>query len=187
MWKRRSFVGSGEQNPHLSLCNPTPSVIGFIFMPFGYVEFMTRLMAPQPYPKPPNFKPPRLTPLRKPMSESTIGIFTSAGVQLANDKPLAETNDLSYRLIPRESPTSEMVIAHKTPVRVWAVQDINVAFPRDRLVELEAEGTIGRLAPRSVSMVGSITKYTELIEKTVPAIQNEFESQGVDLVFLFPF
>jgi D-proline reductase (dithiol) PrdB len=164
-----------------------PTGIGLFFMPFGYVEFMTRLMAPQPYPKPPNFKPPKLTPLRKPISESTIGIFTSAGVQLANDKPLAETNDLSYRLIPRESPTSEMVIAHKTPVRAWAVQDINVAFPRDRLVELEAEGIIGQLAPRSVSMVGSITKYTELIQNTVPAIQNEFESQGVDLVFLFPF
>ena len=156
-------------------------------MPFKYVEFMTQLMAPQPYPPPPNFEPPRLTPLRKPISDSTIGIFTSAGVQLANDKPLGETNDLSYRLISRESPASEMVVAHKTPVRVWAVKDINVAFPRDRLVELEAQGTIGRLATRSVSMVGSITKYTELIQETVPAIQNEFESQGVDLVFLFPF
>ena len=106
---------------------------------------------------------------------------------MANDTPLAETNDLSYRLISREWPTSEMVIAHKTPVRIWATQDINVAFPRDRLVELEEESTIGRLAPRSVSMVGSITRFTELMEQTVPAIQKEFESQGVDLVFLFPF
>jgi D-proline reductase (dithiol) PrdB len=156
-------------------------------MPFKYVEFMTQLMAPQPYPTPPNFKPATLTPLRKPISESTIAIFTGAGVQLANDTPLAETNDLSYCLISRDSPASELVIAHKTPVRVWAVQDINVAFPRDRLIELETEGTIGRLASRSVSMVGSITKYTEVIQKTVPAIQNEFEPQGVDLVFLFPF
>ena len=156
-------------------------------MPFKYVEFMTQLMAPQPYPPPPNFDPPRLTPLRKPIAESTIGIFTSAGVQPANDAPLAETNDLSFRLIPQDLPASELVIAHKTPVRVWALQDINVAFPRDRLIELEAERTIGRLAPRSVSMVGSITKFSELIEKTVPAIQQEFESQEVDLVFLFPF
>jgi D-proline reductase (dithiol) PrdB len=156
-------------------------------MPFAYVEFMKRLMTPQPYPTPPNFPPPKLTPLRKPISESTIGIFTSAGVQLANDKPLGETNDLSYRLISRDWPLSEMVITHKTPVRVWAVQDINVAFPRDRLVELEREGTIGRLAPQSVSMIGSITKYTELIQRTVPAILNEFLLQGVDLVFLFPF
>ncbi len=120
-----------------------------IAMPFSYVEFMTRLMAPQPYPTPPNFRPPRLAPLRKPISESTVGIFTSAGVQMVDDKPLAETNDLSCRLIARDAPASEMVIAHRTPVRVWAVQDINVAFPRDRLIELEAEGTIGRLAPQS--------------------------------------
>jgi len=156
-------------------------------MPFSYVEFMTRLMAPQPYPTPPNFPPPKLTPLRKRISQSTIGIFTSAGVQMLDDEPLAETNDLSFRLIPRDAPASEMVVAHRTPVRVWAVQDVNVAFPRDRLIELEAEGTIGRLAPQSVSMIGSITKFTELIENTVPAIQKEFESQGVDLVFLFPF
>ncbi len=156
-------------------------------MPFNYVEFMTQLMAPQPYPSPPNFAPPKLARLRKPIAESTIGIFTSAGVQLAIDKPLAETNDLSYRLIGRDTLVADLVIAHRTPVRVWALDDINVAFPRDRLIELESEGTIGRLAPQAVSMVGSITKFTELIEQTVPAIQKEFESQGVDLVLLFPF
>jgi D-proline reductase (dithiol) PrdB len=156
-------------------------------MPFNYVEFMTQLMAPQPYPPAPNFAAPKLARLRKPIAESTIGIFTSAGVQLANDKPLVETNDLSYRLIGRDTLVSELVIAHQTPVRVWALDDINVAFPRDRLIELESEGTIGRLAPQAVSMVGSITKFTALIEQTVPAIQREFESQGVDLVFLFPF
>jgi D-proline reductase (dithiol) PrdB len=100
---------------------------------------------------------------------------------------LAETNDLSYRLIDREVPLSDLIVAHQTPVRIWAQEDINVAYPRERLKELEAEGTIGRLAPRSISMVGSITRYTELLQKTVPAIKEEFDSQGVDLVFLFPF
>lgn len=156
-------------------------------MPFRYVDFMTQLMAPRPYPTPPNFDPPKLTLLRKPISESTVGIFTSAGVQLRNDKPLAETNDLSYRLIPRDIPLPQLVVAHKTPVRVWALEDLNVAFPRDRLAELEADGTIGRLAPQAVSMVGSITRFTELIQKTVPALKEEFDAQGVDLVFLFPF
>lgn len=36
-------------------------------------------------------------------------------------------------------------------------------------------------------MVGSISKYPELIKNTVPAIKEEFDTQGVDLVFLFPF
>jgi D-proline reductase (dithiol) PrdB len=156
-------------------------------MPFSYVQFMTDLMAPKPYPRQPIFEPPRLTPLRKPISESTIGIFTSAGIQLRSDTFLAETNDLSYRLIDRGIPYSELTVAHQTPVRVWALEDLNVAFPRERLAELEAEGTIGRLAPRAVSMVGSITKFTELLQKTVPSIKEVFDTQGVDLIFLFPF
>jgi hypothetical protein len=55
------------------------------------------------------------------------------------------------------------------------------------LIELEAEDVIGRLAPRAVSMVGSIAKFSELLKTSVPAIKKEFETQGVDLVFLFPF
>jgi D-proline reductase (dithiol) PrdB len=156
-------------------------------MSFSYVQFMTDLMAPKPYPRQPIFEPPKLTPLPKPISESTIGIFTSAGIQLRSDTPLAETNDLSYRLIDRGIPYSELIVAHQTPVRVWALEDLNVAFPRERLAELEAEGTIGRLAPRAVSMVGSITKFTELLQKTVPSIKDVFDAQGVDLIFLFPF
>lgn len=156
-------------------------------MAFSYSEFMTKLMAPEPYPRQPTFEPPRLAPLRKTIRESTIGIFTSAGIQLRGDTPLAETNDLSYRLIDRAVPYSELTVAHQTPVRVWALEDLNVAFPRERLAELEAEGTIGRLASKAVSMVGSITKFTELLQKTVPAIQRELEEQGIDLLFLFPF
>ena len=156
-------------------------------MPFSYVQFMTELMAPQPYPRQPNFAPPPLTPLRKPISQSTIGIFTSAGIQLRDDAPLRETNDLTYRLIDRRTPYSELTVAHQTPVRRWALDDLNVAFSRDRLIELETEGVIGRLAPKAVSMVGSIAKFTELIRTTVPRIKAEFDRQGVDLVYLFPF
>ncbi len=156
-------------------------------MPFSYVQFMTELMAPQPYPRQPNFAPPVLAPMRKPIAQSTIGVFTSAGIQLKGDVLLAETNDLSYRLIDRETAYSDLTIAHQTPVRTWALEDLNVAFPRDRLVELEAEGVIGRLAPKAVSMVGSISKFTELIKSTLPRIKAEFDTQGVDLVFLFPF
>jgi D-proline reductase (dithiol) PrdB len=156
-------------------------------MPFEYVKWMTEMLAPQPYPPQPNLPLPPITPLRRPVRESTIGLFTSAGVRRRDDPPLAETNDLSYRIIERDVPLSDLVLDHRTPVRVWAQEDLSVAFPRDRLVELEAEGTIGRLAPRALSMVGSITRFTELTDETVPRIKEEFEAQGVDLVFLFPF
>lgn len=159
-------------------------------MPFKYVEFITeefekrgeKYHATQT----PNFDPPRLATLRKPIDESTIGVFTSAGVHLRTEPPLGETNDLSYRLIDREVPLTDLGFAHMTAVRGWAEQDLNVAYPRDRLLELEAEGTIGRLAPKAVSMVGSITRYQELMTQVVPEIKKEYDRQGVDLVFLFP-
>ena len=156
-------------------------------MPFLYTDFMAKLMAPRTFPPLPNFPPPALAALRRPVAESTIGVLTSCGCQLPGDPPLAEVNDLSYRRISRDVPLSDLIIRHQTPVRVWAEQDLNVAYPRDRLIELEAEGTIGRLAPKAVSIVGSITRFTELLNETVPAIKEEFDSQGVDLVFLSPF
>ncbi|HXC31067.1 MAG TPA: hypothetical protein VNZ56_01230 [Verrucomicrobiae bacterium] len=135
----------------------------------------------------PVFDAPRLTPLRKPVSESTIGLFASCGAQLQEDPPLGETEDISFRLIPRDTPMSRLVVAHQTKVRKWAVEDLNVAFPLERMRELESEGVFRRLAHTAVSMVGSIQRYTELVEQAVPAIKQIYDSQGVDLVFLFPF
>ena len=135
----------------------------------------------------PVFDPPKLTPLRKPVAESTIGLFASCGAQLAEDPLLGETEDISFRLIPRDTPLSRLIVAHKTKVRKWAVEDLNVAFPLERMRELEADGAFRRLAHTAVSMVGSIQRYTELVEQTVPAIKQIYDSQGVDLVFLFPF
>jgi D-proline reductase (dithiol) PrdB len=128
-----------------------------------------------------------LTPLRKPIAESTIGLFASCGAQLPEDSLMGETEDISFRLIPRDTPMSRLVVAHKTKVRKWAVEDLNVAFPLERMKELESEGAFKRLAHTAVSMVGSIQRYTELVEQTVPAIKQIYDSQGVDLVFLFPF
>jgi D-proline reductase (dithiol) PrdB len=135
----------------------------------------------------PVFDPPRLTSMRKPVAESTIGLFASCGAQLPEDPPLGETEDISFRLIPRDTPMSRLVVAHQTKVRKWAVEDLNVAFPLERMKELESEGVFRRLAHTAVSMVGSIQRYTELVEQTVPAIKQIYDSQGVDLVFLFPF
>jgi D-proline reductase (dithiol) PrdB len=106
---------------------------------------------------------------------------------MPDDPPLGETEDISFRLVHRDTAVSKLVIAHQTKVRKWAVEDPNVAFPLDRMKELEADGTIKRLAHTAVSMVGSIQRFTDLVEQTVPAIKQIYDSQGVDLVFLFPF
>ena len=61
---------------------------------------------------------------------------------MTDDKPMAETNDLSYRLLHRDIALSELKVSHMTPSRKWALEDLNVAYPRDRLIELEAGGRL---------------------------------------------
>lgn len=155
-------------------------------MAYSYSRLFQEITG-RPFENRPVFDPPKLTPLRKPVAESTIGLFASCGAQLVEDPPLGETEDISFRLIPRDAPMSRLVVAHKTKVRKWAVEDLNVAFPLERMKDLETEGAFKRLAHTAVSMVGSIQRFTELVEQTVPAIKQIYDSQGVDLVFLFPF
>lgn len=155
-------------------------------MPFSMRRLLTELTGQAPPPAP-IFQAPSLSPLRKPIAESKIGLFISCGAQLREDPPLAETEDISFRLLHRDTPLSQLWLAHKTAVRKWALEDLNVAYPLDRMKELEADGTVGKLAHTAVSMVGSIHRFTELMEQTVPAIKQIYDSQGVDLVLLFPF
>ena len=155
-------------------------------MPYSYSRLFAELTG-RNFENRPVFDPPMLTPLRKPIAESTIGLFASCGAQMPDDPPLGETEDISFRLVHRDTAVSKLAIAHQTKVRKCAVEDPNVAFPLDRMKELEADGTIKRLAHTAVSMVGSIQRFTELVEQTVPAIKQIYDAQGVDLVFLFPF
>lgn len=134
-----------------------------------------------------DFPPPPLAPLRKPIAESTVGLYVSCGLYHHSDPPPGRTNDLNYRLIDRSVPLSELRMGHLSAVRRWAEQDLNVSYPRDRMIELESEGAFRRLAEQAVSLVGSISTYTALVEQAVPRILAEYERQGVDLVFLFPF
>ena len=120
-------------------------------MPFSYVQFMTELMAPKPYPRQPVFAPPGLTPLRKSISRSTIGVFTSAGIQLRSDTPLAETNDLSYRLIDRSVPYSETNCRPPDSRQGFGARRFKCCVSARTAGRARGRGTIGRLASRAVS------------------------------------
>ena len=135
----------------------------------------------------PSFGPPAMVPVLKPVAELTVGLLVSLGARTPGQEPLQRTNDLSYRLIPATVPSDQIVFDHATPARFWADEDLNVAFPRDRMAELQAQGTIGALAPEAVSILGSITKWDQLATETAPAIRDEFIRQHVDLVLMVPF
>jgi D-proline reductase (dithiol) PrdB len=155
-------------------------------MPFSYVEMM-RGFGLAEYAELPSFDPVAPAPFDIPPDEARVGLFTSCGAHLPTARPFSEINDLTFRLLSRDVPVSDVTFGHPSPIRGFAEQDLNVAYPRDRLIELEAEGVIGELAPNAASMLGSITKYTDLLERTLPTLAETFKDQDVDLVLMVPF
>ncbi|MEV0069090.1 hypothetical protein [Amycolatopsis sp. NPDC050768] len=132
------------------------------------------------------FGAPELTPLRKPPADATVGLLVTCGAYYPDQKRLEQRSDLSYRLLPRERDLSDVLFAHMTPIRAFALADPNVAYPRDTMLDLERAGVIGRYADHAVSMVGSISQYDELATETAPRIVDEFAAMGVDLVPFCP-
>jgi D-proline reductase (dithiol) PrdB len=135
----------------------------------------------------PVFEPPRLTPLETSLEQATVGLLVTSGAYYPDQPRMRTTNDLSYRLLPRDRDLTEVLFAHMTPIRAFALADPNVAYPRDSLIDLERDGTIGRYADNAVSIVGSISRYDELATETGQRIVEEFAAMGADLVLVVPF
>jgi hypothetical protein len=135
----------------------------------------------------PVLEPPRLTPMTSTLDKATVGLLVTSGAYYPDQVRMRPTNDLSYRLLPRDRDLTEVLFAHMTPIRAFALADPNVAYPRESMLALESEGVIGRYADQAVSMVGSISRYDELAAGTAQRIVDEFTAMAVDLVLVVPF
>jgi D-proline reductase (dithiol) PrdB len=86
------------------------------------------------------------TTLKRPLAKATVALVTTGGVHLCTDKPFVLKSDASYRTIPRTASSAELCITHEHYDRRDAVRDLNLIFPLQRLLELEARGIVGRVA-----------------------------------------
>jgi D-proline reductase (dithiol) PrdB len=135
----------------------------------------------------PVFGDPHLTPITVPLPEATVGLLVTSGAYYPDQPPMRHHNDLSYRLLPRERDLSEVLFAHRTPIRAFALADANVAYPRDTMIALERDGVIGRYADEAISIVGSISIFDELATETAPQLVKECRRQNIDLLLVMPF
>jgi len=53
----------------------------------------------------PEFEPPRLTPFKVSLQQATVGVLTTCGAYFPDQERLGETEDTTYRLLPRERDT----------------------------------------------------------------------------------
>ena len=131
------------------------------------------------------------TPLRRPLAESRLALVSSAGFVLGDQEPFDESKrggDPSFRQIPSDVEANTLVDTHRSEAfdHTAMAQDPNLAFPVDRVRELEARGSIGALSTRHLSFMGSITAPGRLVRETAPAAAARLVADGVDAALLVP-
>ena len=134
------------------------------------------------------------TPLAKPLRECTVALLSTAGVARRSDRPFDQEGerrnpwwgDPSFREIPLGTTEADIKIYHLHIDPRFGEADLDVVLPMRRLVELAAEGVVGRAAPTHYSTMGYILDAHELVEKTAPAIAERMRREGVDAAALVP-
>jgi D-proline reductase (dithiol) PrdB len=129
--------------------------------------------------------------LSKPLDQSRIAIVTTAGVHTPEQEDFDyfyPKGDVSFREIPASIDPQTLLESHRSSS--WdhrgVETDKNLAFPIDRLRELEAAGVIGELSRRHLSFMGSIIGPAALIERTAPQAARLLKEDQVDAVLLTP-
>ncbi len=126
------------------------------------------------------------TPLRKPISESRLGLVASGGIYVEGQIAFHFKDDISYREIDSATPIEKLRATHFAYDLSDARSDPNVVFPLDRLRELVAAGEIGSLAPRAYTFMGGIYSSRKVRETLAPAICERLKQDEVDLALLVP-
>ncbi len=127
-----------------------------------------------------------------PLAERRVAIISTAGLQVRGDRPFTLGDRPptfgagDYRIIPGATPAADIVMSHVSTNfdRSGFQQDINVAFPIDRLRELASDGGIGSVADFHYSFMGASApeQMAPAIEHLVPLLKND----AVDAVLLAP-
>jgi D-proline reductase (dithiol) PrdB len=129
--------------------------------------------------------------LAKPLSESRVALVSSAGFVVPGDEPFSGSvrgGDYSYRVIPADTDLRALEEYHRSESfsHDGVEADRNMGLPLDRLHELAAEGVIGSVAPRHVSLTGLITAPGRLVKETLPEVGNLLISDRVDVALMVP-
>ena len=127
------------------------------------------------------------TPLRRSLATCRVAIVTTASLHRRGDRPFGPA-DQTYRLIPVDTPTVDIVQSHTSLGfdRVAIMRDVNVSFPIDRLRELVARGGLGALAPHSYSFMGAQRELARLEGETGPEVGRRLREEGVDVALITP-
>ena len=118
-----------------------------------------------------------------PLAERRIAIVTTAGLQRRGDPPF-HLGAGSYRVIPDDTAGDDLVMTHASINfdRSGFQEDVNVAFPIDRLHELEADSIIGSTGDYHYAFMG--VTHPEQMAPAAERVAGLLKDDGVDSVLL---
>ena len=82
------------------------------------------------------------TPVTKPLKTMRIALVTAGGVHMRSQVRFIVSGDTSYREIPGDVKSEQLMVTHGGYDNSDANRDINCMFPLDRLRELAEAGVI---------------------------------------------
>jgi D-proline reductase (dithiol) PrdB len=120
-----------------------------------------------------------------PVNQRKVAIVSTAGFIIRGERPLLP-RDSGYRSIAATVDDGDILCSHVSTNfdRTGFQQDINVMLPRDRLAELEHDGTIAKAADIHYAFMGA-TAPVELEDKA-RELGRSMLALGVNTVVLAP-
>lgn len=128
--------------------------------------------------------PPVWTQVTKKLKDMKIAFASAAGVHLKTEKRFNLAGDFTYRIIPGDVKTSDLMVSHGGYDNGDVNKDINCMFPIDRLRELQKEGFIGEVAKTHIGFMGGGGNQEKFKNETGPKIAEILKKEGVDGVIL---
>lgn len=130
---------------------------------------------------------PPLQQLKKPLSQSRLGLISTSGAYVVGQVAYHYKDDTSLRAIPRDTPSAAIHFSHITENYLANPRkDPNCIFPLEALRDAEKAGQIGELAPELFSCMGGVYSQRRVREELIPDIRAKFQAQAVDTVLLVP-
>ncbi|MDH3599544.1 MAG: glycine/betaine/sarcosine/D-proline family reductase selenoprotein B [Candidatus Tectomicrobia bacterium] len=133
-----------------------------------------------------NEEAPAWQPLKKPLSESRLGLIASGGIYVTGQVAFHYKDDTSFRVIPTDIKTSDLRVTHFAYDFTDARQDPNVVFPLDTLRGLQRDEVIGELSERAYTFMGGIYSARRMREELAPQLTERLLADQVDAALLVP-
>ncbi len=127
---------------------------------------------------------PVWTPVKKELKDMRVALASAAGIHLKDDKRFNLAGDTTFRVIPGDADSDNLMVSHGGYDNGDVNKDINCMFPIDRVRELVDEGFIKEIAPVNFGFMGGGGDQTAFTEKTGPEIAKQLNDEDVDAVLL---